>query len=324
MHPFAPLIGNELAAVEDILHQTLTGSALEAQVNSLCLTMVDAGGKRIRPTMAVLCSLVLPSWNEQEDRDNMLRIAASIELLHTATLIHDDVIDNSSLRRGVRTINDTSGNHAAVLAGDYLFTRCFNLLRDVGSIEAMGAVSNTIATLVNGELMQMEKQSCLELTQEDYFYTIYAKTGALFELSACATALVKKEAQPLIEALKAYGRALGSAFQIIDDNLDYAADSAELGKKAGIDLMDGRITLPVILALQHTTGAEKQALQEAVTAGDFAAVKAAIEQCGALQEAHQAALAGAAEAKAALAPLPDNKYREALYQLADLAVQRRH
>lgn len=324
MHPFAPLIGNELAAVEEMLHQTLTGSALEAQVNSLCLSMVDAGGKRIRPTVAVLSTLALPSWNAQEDWGNMLRIAAAIELLHTATLIHDDVIDNSSLRRGVRTINDTSGNHAAVLAGDYLFTRCFNLLRDVGSIEAMGAVSHTIATLVNGELMQLEKQSCLELSEEDYVYTIYAKTGALFELSACAPALVKKEDEVLIDALKAYGRALGSAFQIIDDNLDYEADSTELGKKTGIDLMDGRITLPVILALKMSSGSAREALQEAIGAGDFAAVKAAIEQSGALAEAAAQAAARAEEAKAALQPLPDSKYKEALKLLADLAIQRRH
>lgn len=324
MNPFAPLIGSELEAVEKVLHETLTGSALEEHVNRLCLSMVDAGGKRIRPVTVLLCAHLLPDYNQERDLNKTLWLASAVELLHTATLIHDDVIDNSSLRRGVRTINDTSGNHIAVLAGDYLFTRCFNLLRHLQSLDAMGEVSNTIATLVSGELMQLEKQSCLDLSEDDYRYTIYAKTGALFEMSASALAVVNHADEKVIAALKAYGRAVGSAFQIVDDNLDYAADSEVLGKKAGIDLMDGRITLPVILALKHTEDVkEQEALKAAIEAGDFPAVKAAIDKCGALALSHQKAEAEADKAVQALDIFPESAYKNALIELAKLTLSRK-
>lgn len=325
MNPFAPLIGSELETVEKVLHETLTGSALEDQVNRLCLSMVDAGGKRIRPVTVLLCAHLLPDYQHETDLNKTLWLASAVELLHTATLIHDDVIDNSTLRRGVRTINDTSGNHIAVLAGDYLFTRCFNLLRKLQSLDAMGEVSNTIATLVSGELMQLEKQSCLDLSEEDYRYTIYAKTGALFELSASALAVVNHADDKYIQALKAYGRAIGSAFQIADDNLDYAADSEVLGKKAGIDLMDGRITLPVILALKHTEDEkEKEALKNAVMAGDFNAVKAAIDKCNALTLSHNQAQAEVDKAVEALTVFEDSEYKRALIELAKLTLSRKN
>ncbi len=322
MNPFAPLIGNELNLVEQAMRETLTGSTLEAHVNALCLQMVNAGGKRIRPTMVLLCAKALPTYQAEQDEWRAIKLAAAVELLHTATLIHDDVIDNSCLRRGVRTINDTSGNHAAILAGDYLFTRCFNLLRDVNSLKATGEISNTLATLVAGELKQLEKEGCLDLSPDDYAYTIYCKTGALFEISAAVLAVVREESAELISALKAYGRATGSAFQIADDNLDYAADTETLGKKAGIDLADGRITLPVILALRQSQEQDRSKLEEAIQAGDFAAVKTAIEKTGALAAAHAQALEQVRLAQQALSVLPDSPYKEALYGLAERAVKR--
>lgn len=323
MNPFAPLIADELNLVERTLQQTLTGSQLEEHVNTLCLQMVNAGGKRIRPTMVLLCAHALPDFDEEKDGDRSILMAAAIELLHTATLIHDDVIDNSTLRRGVRTINDTSGNHAAVLAGDYLFTRCFNLLRKINHMGAFAAVSDTIATLVAGELLQLEKEGYLDLTPEDYHQTIYCKTGALFELSASALAITRDNGKDsLLPALKAYGRLVGAAFQIADDNLDYSADTASLGKQVGIDLADGRITLPVILALQQVAGADHQRLSDAIAAGDFAVVKDIITSLGTLDEAKDQALSLAASAKAQLQVLPDTPYRKALATLADMAVKR--
>ncbi len=325
MNPFAPLIGSALNEVEVTLQQTLTGSQLEAHVNALCLQMVNAGGKRIRPTMVLLTAHALPNFEPQRDAQRSILLAAAVELLHTATLIHDDVIDNSTLRRGVRTINDTSGNHAAVLAGDYLFTRCFNLLRTINSLQAMGAIADTIATLVSGELMQLEKAGCQDLSAEDYAQTIYCKTGALFELSASALALTRDDVpQEMLSSLKAYGKAVGSAFQIADDNLDYAANTADLGKQVGIDLADGRITLPVILALQQATPEARSQLSAAIEQGNFAAVKAAIIAAGTLEQAQAQAVALSAEAKTHLQVLPDSPYRDALAVLADLAVKRAH
>ncbi len=324
MTPFDALIGTELELVEKALQQTLTGSDLEASVNALCLNMVNAGGKRIRPAMVLLCAKAAPYYDPERDQDRAVKLAAAVELLHTATLIHDDVIDNSSLRRGIPTINSTDGNHAAVLAGDYLFTRCFNLLKQLNSLEALGAISDTIATLVSGELMQLKKERSLDLTREDYDYTIYCKTGALFELSAAAFAVLNQRPHAEIEPLKAYGRAAGCAFQIADDNLDYAADSKVLGKEAGTDLADGRITLPVLIALERSTGAEREDLVQAVAQDDFAAVKAAIERTGALEYCAHEALLQAQAAKDALAQLPDSPYKEALALLAENAVKRGH
>ena len=319
---FEALIGSEMKKVEATLVEGFSDSDLEAHVNSLCLSIINAGGKRMRPALVLLAAHLLPTYTDEEEIA-VCKLAAGVELLHTATLIHDDVIDNSTLRRGVRTINDTSGNHAAVLAGDYLFTRCFNLLRKINHMGAFAAVSDTIATLVAGELLQLEKEGYLDLTPEDYHQTIYCKTGALFELSASALAITRDNGKDsLLPALKAYGRLVGAAFQIADDNLDYSADTASLGKQVGIDLADGRITLPVILALQQVAGADHQRLSDAIAAGDFAVVKDIITSLGTLDEAKDQALSLAASAKAQLQVLPDTPYRKALATLADMAVKR--
>lgn len=322
MTSFARLIATDLQKIEDILGGSLiTDHPLEAHVNFLCQRVVKAGGKRIRPAMVMLAAMSMPGFDDKLRHSSHL-MAAAVELLHTATLIHDDVIDNSPLRRGKPTLNETEGNQAAVLAGDYLFTRCFNLLKELQSFQVMGAISETIATLVAGELQQMQTQGDLTLGEEDYAHTIYCKTGALFEVAASCPAVFTQADDALIQAYKAYGRATGAAFQIVDDNLDYAQDTDKLGKQAGEDLTDGRITLPVILALKKLSGADKDRFTAAIKAGDFEQVRQTIISCGALQESQAQAQAQLELSRKALSIIPDSPYKAALLELTQAAITR--
>ena len=229
---FEALIGSEMKKVEATLVEGFSDSDLEAHVNSLCLSIINAGGKRMRPALVLLAAHLLPTYTDEEEIA-VCKLAAGVELLHTATLIHDDVIDNSLMRRGHPTLNSTSGNHVAVLAGDYMFTRCFATIKDLKKADVLNIISDTLATLVTGELDQLKNEGDVNISVEDYYTTIYCKTGALFELSASAPAVYLGEEEKYITALKNYGRYIGNAFQIIDDCLDYSSDSKTLGKNMG-------------------------------------------------------------------------------------------
>lgn len=322
---FRSLIADELERVEHLLHDTLTGRDFEQKVNALCQSVVSAGGKRTRPTLLLLCACMLKDLNEDAElKEKACLLAATVELLHTATLVHDDVIDNSPKRRGQDTLNVIYGNHVAVLAGDYLFTRCFALLQQLQSLKCIDIISRTVATLVTGEINQLEREGDLSLAESDYYHTIYCKTGALFEMAACAFALFIDAPEEQIEALKTYGRETGYAFQIADDILDYTADSATLGKDVGTDLTDGRVTLPVILALKNAQGEKLEALYQALENSDFAAVKAAIEESDALNACQNEALNCTSRAIKALTTFPDSPFKEALITIALKAAQRNH
>ena len=202
---FEALIGSEMNKVEAVLHEGFGGSELESHVNSLCLSVINAGGKRMRPALVLLASHLLPSYKEEEE-NSCCKLAAGIELLNTATLIHDDVIDNSLMRRGKPTLNSTSGNHVAVLAGDYMFTRCFATIKDLKKADVLNVISETLATLVTGELDQLKNEGDIHISVEDYYTTIYCKTGALFELSASAPAiyLAEEEKKKIAKAYPLY------------------------------------------------------------------------------------------------------------------------
>ncbi len=322
MTAFNTLIRPSLDRVETILNSSLTATALEQQVSSMCLTVVRAGGKRLRPALCLLAGHALPEFRAEEHEEKSCKIAASIELLHTATLIHDDVIDRASQRRGQQTLNETYGNHAAVLAGDYLFTRCFILVQQAVSMEVMERINHTIAALVAGEIKQLERQGDFNLSIEDYYETIYCKTGALFELSAMAVALLLKADQNVTDHLARFGRELGSGFQIVDDMLDYSSDTATLGKNAGEDLADGRITLPVILTLKNCSAADRPLLLEAIKQADVAAVRSYIVKYSSLSRCQALAEQACTNAIAALDVLPDSASRRALIELAECAVKR--
>lgn len=314
------IIKTSLDKVEKILSNLLTGSDMEEHVNSMCLSVVKAGGKRIRPKLALASFYAL---NQKQEQNELVEyFAAACELLHTASLVHDDVIDKATIRRGVKTLNETDGNHAAVLAGDYLFTKCFLCLNNIKKPEIFTEINNTLATLVSGELAQLKNQNKLNISIDDYLQTIYSKTGALFELATSGSAIILECDENTVNAFKEYGKQLGIAFQVADDILDYSSDNEILGKSVGEDLIDGRITLPLIYALQAVENSDRCDLEAAIKDGNFMKVLDYIVKTGSLEKSHQFALNAAKNAKNAIGFLDDSEYKDLLFSLADKAANR--
>lgn len=314
------IIKTSLDKVEKILSNLLTGSDMEEHVNSMCLSVVKAGGKRIRPKLALASFYAL---NQKQEQNELVEyFAAACELLHTASLVHDDVIDKATIRRGVKTLNETDGNHAAVLAGDYLFTKCFLCLNNIKKPEIFTEINNTLATLVSGELAQLKNQNKLNISIDDYLQTIYSKTGALFELATSGSAIILECDENTVNAFKEYGKQLGIAFQVADDILDYSSDNEILGKSVGEDLIDGRITLPLIYALQAVENSDRCDLEAAIKDGNFMKVLDYIVKTGSLEKSHQFALNAAKNAKKAIGFLDDSEYKDLLFSLADKATNR--
>ena len=314
------IIKTSLDKVEKILSNLLTGSDMEEHVNSMCLSVVKAGGKRIRPKLALASFYAL---NQKQEQNELVEyFAAACELLHTASLVHDDVIDKATIRRGVKTLNETDGNHAAVLAGDYLFTKCFLCLNNIKKPEIFTEINNTLATLVSGELAQLKNQNKLNISIDDYLQTIYSKTGALFELATSGPAIILECDENTVNAFKEYGKQLGIAFQVADDILDYSSDNEILGKSVGEDLIDGRVTLPLIYALQSVDNSDRSDLENAIKDGNFMKVLDYIVKTGSLEKSHKFALNAAKNAKKAIGFLDDSEYKDLLFSLADKAANR--
>ncbi len=323
MSDFMSLTANSMQHIEQLLFETLQGTKEEETVNSMCMHVVRAGGKRMRPRLALLCGFAEENNGNPDDLDAVEKLASAVELLHTASLIHDDVIDKATVRRGQSTLNDTDGNHAAVLAGDYMFTRCFVLLHGLNCMSLFDAMAGTVSSLVTGELEQLRSQGDLSFSVEDYCRTIYCKTGALFELACSGAALYRKKDNAVLNSFKQYGRLLGQGFQIADDLLDYTGMTDTTGKDIGEDLAEGRITLPLILALKELHGTSRENLKKATSAGDFKAVSATLKEIGALEKTQAFADQSAREAITALDFLPHSPYHEALCEIALQAVRRR-
>ena len=314
------IIDSYLRKIEDFLMQALTGSEAEQRVNSLCLQMVRAGGKRLRPRLAVAAALCLGEADLKEE--DVIRFAAALELLHTATLIHDDVIDRAAMRRGQPTINETDGNHVAVLAGDYMFTRSFAAMQSLDSMRLFMASNRAVTALVQGEFSQLQRVGDLSLSRGEYERVIYCKTGALFELAATGIAIHTSQERERIEALSVYGTKLGIGFQVVDDMLDYSSSSERLGKTVGEDLADGRITLPLIIARERLEGAARESFARAVAAQDLPAVLEFIGRTSALEACADYAGRAALEARQALGIFPESAARRELSALARQAVER--
>lgn len=322
MSDFMLLTADGLQRVEKLLFKTLQGTQEEENVNAMCMHVVRAGGKRLRPRLTLLSAAALLHDQDGKFSDAVERLAAAVELLHTASLIHDDVIDKASLRRGCSTLNETDGNHAAVLAGDYMFTRCFVLLHTLNCMPLFDSMAQTVSALVTGELDQLKRQGDLSVSKQDYCRTVYCKTGALFELACSGSAILFKRSDDEIEALKKYGRLLGQGFQVADDLLDYQGRSDNTGKDVGEDLADGRITLPLIFALRDLCGKERADLEDAAKSGDFLRVRKTLDEIGALKKTQEFALQSAKEAAASLEILPKSPYRDALCEIALKAARR--
>lgn len=285
--------------------------------------VINAGGKRMRPLITLLCSRML----EDSPSEAAMHLAAITEMLHTATLVHDDVIDESGMRRGKPTANATWNNATAVLVGDYLIARAFNLLVGFGSLPLLKLFSDGTCDIAEGEVLQLQHQHNPQATEDDYMRIIDGKTSRLFMMATQGAAILRDKTEHL-PALADFGQHFGNAFQIIDDVLDYSGDSETMGKNLGDDLAEGKPTLPTIKALallKHSDTASFEKLRVAVQTGkvdEAQDIIALVHSSGALDYCRQRALEETKLAQEALAKLPDNRYREGLFQLTQLASAR--
>ena len=295
-----------------------------ALINQLGAYIIQAGGKRLRPVSLLLAARACVPDTEELNKE-FIDLAAIIEFIHTATLLHDDVVDESSQRRGKDTANEVWGNAASVLVGDFLYSRSFQMMVDVGSMRVMEILSQTTNQIAEGEVMQLLNIGAAETTEEQYFSTIKNKTAILFASAAQLAAVQFQQSQKVETALYDYGLNLGIAFQLCDDVLDYVADAETMGKNVGDDLAEGKPTLPIINAIERATGEDKQILIDAIDNADrnkLESVLSIIESTGSMGYTTRQAKEHAQKAKACLASLPDSIYRDALYELADFSVSR--
>ena len=317
MQDFRALIQRELDAVNELIVAKLASDVGLAE--DIGHYIVDAGGKRLRPILALLCANCLGYRGQAH-----IPFAAAVEFIHTATLLHDDVVDASALRRGKPTANAAFGNAASVLAGDFLYTRAFQLLVEMGDLEVLRDMADATNRIAEGEVLQLARAGDAAATESRYLEIIDRKTAVLFA-AACFAAAPLAGKMELGARLRDYGRNVGLAFQIIDDVLDYAGTPGETGKNPGDDLAEGKATLPVIYVLNHGNPAERELAAAAIRdkdAGALNGVLAAVRRCGALEHARARAGAYRDLAVAALDGLPDNSYRQGLLAVAELAVER--
>jgi octaprenyl-diphosphate synthase len=289
-------------------------------INQLSQHIILSGGKRLRPMLVILSARAC-SYQGEEDA----LLAAVVEFIHTATLLHDDVVDDSDMRRGQQTASSIWGNEAAVLVGDYLYSRAFQMMVRAQSMPIMDLLANATNTIAQGEVLQLLNINDADTSEEKYHEVIYGKTACLFEAATRIGGMLAGVDTATEQALQNYGKHLGIAFQLVDDALDYSAQSEQLGKNVGDDLAEGKPTLPLIHALQKGNAAQQAMIREAIENGsnqDFEAISKAIEETGALKYTLDQAQAQADLAKQAIAKLDDSVYRQALTYLADYAVER--
>lgn len=316
------LVSNDMREVtQTIVHNLDSDVAL---INQLGAYIVQAGGKRLRPVALLLAAKAANPEDTVVNKDQVL-LAAIIEFIHTATLLHDDVVDESEMRRGRETANEVFGNAASVLVGDYLYSRSFQIMVEVGSMRVMEILSRTTNQIAEGEVMQLINCGSAETTEAQYMETIQSKTAILFEAATQLGAVITKQARPVEDAMAAYGLHLGTAFQLVDDILDYTADAEAMGKNVGDDLAEGKPTLPLINAIERSSGAEKTLLENAITNANrenLESVLVIIEKTGSLAYTARIAHEQAKLAQQALSVLPDSKYKSALMGLAEFSVER--
>ncbi|MFN2310231.1 MAG: octaprenyl diphosphate synthase [Gammaproteobacteria bacterium] len=307
-----------MQAVDRLIHERLSSDVL--LINQLGHYIVNSGGKRLRPLLVLLGAQACGYSGRHH-----LNLAAIVEFIHTATLLHDDVVDASNLRRGRETANAIWGNEASVLVGDFLYSRAFEMMVEVGNMRIMEIMAQTTNTIAEGEVMQLLNCHDPDTSEARYMEVIRCKTAKLFEAAARIGAVLGQRPAAIESAMASYGMHLGTAFQLIDDVLDYSADAAETGKNLGDDLAEGKPTLPLIFVLREGTPAQAAVVRRAIEHGgrdDIAAVQTAIESVGALAYTARAARQAADQAMHSLQILPATPYKEALYALAEFSVSR--
>ncbi|HEX8899960.1 polyprenyl synthetase family protein [Vitreimonas sp.] len=315
----AALLAEDLAAVDALIHQHMASPV--GVIPNLAAHLIDAGGKRIRPLITLAAARLLGGGG-----DGARKLATAVEFVHSATLLHDDVVDLSDMRRGKKAANLIWGNSASVLVGDFLFARSFTLMVETGDIQVLDILSRAACIIAEGEVMQLAAANDAETTRERYMDIIGAKTAALFAAAGKAGAVVAGRPGAEATALETYGRELGLAFQLVDDALDYGGVSATMGKNSGDDFREGKVTLPIVFAREAGDDSERTFWRRVISGersdDDFHRAVALIRRHDGIALTLQAARDHAARAKAALEILPANAYREALADLPDFVVDR--
>lgn len=314
----------DLATLDRLIRARLTSDV--ALVSTVSDYIIGSGGKRLRPILLMLVARAL-GWGDRSDRDSdhHVLLAAVVEFIHTATLLHDDVVDESALRRGRQTANAAFGNAASVLVGDFLYSRAFQMMVEPGRMRVMQVLSDATNVIAEGEVLQLMNCNDPDVDEARYLQVIRYKTARLFEASARLGAILNDADPETEEAAAEYGRRVGTAFQLIDDALDYAGVTEDIGKNVGDDLREGKPTLPLIHVLNHGTPEQRALVRTAIEQGateHFDTIMAAVVSTGAIDYARARAAEEASAGRAALQRFPDSAYRQALIDLANLSVAR--
>ncbi|MBC7939477.1 MAG: polyprenyl synthetase family protein [Chitinophagaceae bacterium] len=307
-----------MARVDSVIRDRL--SSRVALIDQISHYIVDAGGKRIRPRLVLLFSEALGFEGPER-----YELAAVVEFIHTATLLHDDVVDESSLRRGRTTANAMFGNAASVLVGDFLYSRAFQMMVSVNRMRVLDVLADATNVIAEGEVLQLMNMNDPDLAVEDYLRVIRFKTAKLFEASARLGAVLGGADSALEDSCADFGRSLGTAFQLVDDLLDYEGNSGELGKNVGDDLREGKPTLPLLLAMERSSPTERALMRHAIEQGEVQGlpdILAIVRRTGALDGTREAARREIDQACAQLSALPDSRARHALLDLSMRAIHR--
>ncbi len=314
------LVSTDFQEVDRLIQRRLHSQV--ALVDQIASYIIHSGGKRLRPLLVLLAARACGHRGSKH-----VDGAAIIEFIHTATLLHDDVVDGSSLRRGRDTANEVFGNAASVLVGDFLYSRAFQMMVSMDRMRIMNIMADATNTIAEGEVLQLMNAHDPDTTEARYLEVIYRKTARLFEAGAQISAVLSDAAPEIEAALTRYGKHIGTAFQLVDDTLDYEADEAMLGKHLGDDLAEGKPTLPLIYALQQGDGKQREMIQSAIRNGSIerlAEITRAVASLGGLAYTARLAQSEVDQALGALTPLPPSPFKEGLAALAEFAVARKH
>lgn len=319
-HQLNPLVEPQFDAVTDYILQNL-GSNVPL-VERISHYIVESGGKRLRPLLVLLAANACGYKGEKH-----IPLAAVIEFIHTATLLHDDVVDHSELRRGKATANANWGNAPSVLVGDFLYSRAFQIMVEIGKMDVMQVISNATTIIAEGEVLQLLNQRNPDLTEDAYLQVVLGKTAMLFEAATEVGAILAEASADDREAMRLYGRHLGIAFQIVDDLLDYLSDAETLGKNVGDDLAEGKTTMPLIHSMRVGSDEDKELIRHAIRQGgldDLTPVIETVQRNGSVDYTREQAIGQVELAKSAIANLPDTSFKQTLMQIADIAIERTH
>ena len=314
----AVLMASDMREVDGVIQRQLASDV--AMINQISQYIIGAGGKRIRPMLVLLFSSALGFTGRER-----FELAATVEFIHTATLLHDDVVDESALRRGRQTANARFGNAASVLVGDFVYSRAFQMMVSVNRMRVLEVLADATNVIAEGEVLQLMNMHDPDLAVEDYLRVIRFKTAKLFEASSRLGAVLAESSPEVEESCAAYGRALGTAFQLVDDLLDYEGATAQLGKNVGDDLREGKPTLPLLLAMERGSASERELIRHAIEHGEVARLPEIVQivrNTGALEATRDAARSEADKAGLCLERLPPSPYRDALLESCVKSVER--